>query len=108
MTAKHSSYTQAQIAEMSGVSKKTVWTALNKPEDVKNSTLQKIEEALKTDSASPLLMLSIEKWADEIERVCKKYSGEDWGFEYKATEGGFVFKGFVGVPVKREGKRGKQ
>ena len=43
------------------------------------------------------MMLEVEKWADEISAICKKYTGEDWFFRFDATEDGYDFHGFVGI-----------
>lgn len=108
-------YTQKEISKMSGLSQKTVWSALKRPQDVKKSTLEKIEQVLGEPivpdayrvHSSASLATPIEKWADELGKVCTRYSGEDWGFEFKAVEDGFEFKGFINIETQKEGSRGK-
>lgn len=119
--------TQQKIAELTGLCSKTIWTALKNPNEVKESTLKRIEDAfvdtlkISQKDAKDLIesyaygggschtphLLPIDRWADEISRVCTKYSGEDWGFDFKAVDNGFEFKGFIQIPVKPNGSRGK-
>lgn len=47
-------------------------------------------------------MPEVEKWADEISAICKKYTGEDWFFRFDATEDGYDFHGFVGIAEQIE------
>ena len=45
-------------------------------------------------------MSEVDKWADEISEVCRKYAGEDWVLVFKSTDGGYDFNGFVSIPVE--------
>ena len=44
----------------------------------------------------------IDKWADEVSEICKKYSGKEWILVFNSTEGGYDFHGFVDVEIKQE------
>lgn len=44
----------------------------------------------------------IDKWADEVSEICKKYSGKDWILVFNSTEDGYDFHGFVGVEIEGE------
>ncbi len=48
------------------------------------------------------MRLEVEKWAEEISVICKKYTGENWFFRFDATEDGYDFHGFVGIAEQEE------
>jgi transcriptional regulator with XRE-family HTH domain len=101
--------TQKEISEMTGLSEKSVWLALKNPQNVKKSTLEKVEQALGGNLSATRVFLKtpVENWADELSKLCSKYSGEDWGFEFKAAEECFEFKGFINIQTEITGSRGK-
>jgi hypothetical protein len=45
-------------------------------------------------------MSEVDKWADEISAVCKKYSDKDWILVFEATEDGYDFHGFVAIQIE--------
>lgn len=44
----------------------------------------------------------IDKWADEVSEICKKYSGKEWILVFNSTENGYDFHGFVGIEELRQ------